>query len=73
MFPPIIWPKQHHLLDQGSSYAGRWQAGPPGTLTFHQALKLILSLNTQHSSLKSCKIDEESVLKGKLLSEFQFS
>ena len=56
---------------QGS---GWWAGGgwPFGTLNFHPALKLILSLNTQHSSLKSCKINEESVLKGQLLSEFQF-
>ena len=45
----------------------------PVLYNFHLALLLILSLNTQHSSLKSCKINEESVLKGQLLSEFKFS
>ena len=45
----------------------------PGWWHFHPALKLILGLNTQHSSLKGCKINEESVLKGQLFSEFQFS
>ena len=47
---------------QDSSYTGRWRAGLPGILDFHPALELILSLNTEHSSLKTCKINEESVL-----------
>ena len=59
---------------QGSSYAGRLRANPPGMLfNFHPALKIILSLNIQHSSLKSCKINKESVLKGQLSSDFHFS
>ena len=37
----------------------------------HRTLKLIWSQNTQHSSLKSCKINAISVSKGQLLSGFQ--
>ena len=39
----------------GSSYAGWWWLGPPGTLKFHPALKLILRLNTQDYSVKVAK------------------
>ena len=48
----------NHMV-QGSSYAGQWRADPPGTLNFHPALKLILSLNTLHSSFKSYKTSEK--------------
>ena len=39
----------------------------PALLISNPAPKLILSLNTQHSSLKSCKINKELVLIGQLL------
>ena len=35
----------------------RWRAG---TLNFHPVFILILNLETQHSCLKNCKINEES-------------
>ena len=41
--------------------SGGWVVGPPSTLNFHSALKLILTLNSQLSILKSCKINEKSV------------
>ena len=42
---------------QVSSYARQWRAGPPGILNF----QVNFESNTQHSSLKSYKINEESV------------
>ena len=61
------------LIRKIEMHANRILATPGGGGRAHPALKLFLRLNTQYSSFKSGKIYEESVLRGQLLSKFQFS